>query len=59
MKEKTTSTILYPILSSLSGMIIGFTIFLLTEKIIFLIVCLTLGITHGIALSQSNQNEED
>jgi hypothetical protein len=38
-------------------MILGFTIFLLTEKIIFLIVFITIGITLGMAIGQQKENE--
>lgn len=55
MNEKTTPKLIYPILSSLFGMAIGFIIFLITEKIIFLIAFVTIGITMGMALSQQKQ----
>lgn len=57
MKKKSNATILYPILSSLTGMILGFTIFIITEKIIFLIVFVTIGLTLGIAIGQQKENE--
>ena len=55
MNEKTTPKLIYPILSSLFGMAIGFTIFLITEKIIFLIAFVTIGLTMGLVLSQQKQ----
>jgi len=37
-------------------MILGFTIFLLTEKIIFLIVFVTIGMTLGMTIGQQKEN---
>lgn len=58
MKEKTSPTILYPILGSLLGMISGFAIFLITENIIFLIVCITIGLTLGISFSEMKKDKD-
>jgi hypothetical protein len=58
MKEKTSPTILYPILGSLLGMISGFTIFIITENFIFLILSITIGLTLGISLGQMKEDKE-
>ena len=56
MKEKKTRTEITLILYSLSGMILGFVIFLLTSNFIFLIVFSTIGLTLGIASSDSKSD---
>ena len=58
MNESTTPTILYPILGSLTGMILGFTIFIITEKIIFLILCLTIGMILGMTIGQQKDKHK-
>jgi uncharacterized membrane protein len=59
MKENTTSKLMYPIFGALLGMLIGFTIFIFSEQIIFLIVCITTGLTLGITLGEKNENQQD
>ena len=63
MNQQSTHQICYSIVGSLSGMILGFTVFLITEKIIFLIAFTTIGLTLGISRGQvkqknSTQNKE-
>lgn len=57
MNRKISSTILYPIFGSLIGMILGFTIFLITENIIFLILSFTTGMTLWMAIGQQKEKE--
>jgi hypothetical protein len=59
MKENTTSKMMYPILGGLLGMLSGFTIFIISEQIIFLIVCITTGLILGITLGEKNEKHQD
>ena len=44
------------ILYSLSGMVLGIVVFLFTENFIFLIVFSVIGLTLGIAVSETNRD---
>ena len=59
MERKQLSASTKLILGSLSGMVLGIVIFIITENFIFLIVFSTIGLTMGIALSTPDQNRED
>lgn len=56
MKEKKTRNELTLILYSLSGMALGFVVFLITKNFIFLIVFSTIGLTLSITSSESKTN---
>lgn len=53
MKENSTINILYPLIGGFIGMASGFTIFLITEEIVLMIVLICTGLTMGIVLGTS------
>ena len=52
--QKARRTEVTLILYSVSGMILGFVVFLITHNFIFLIIFSSIGLTLGIASSENN-----
>jgi hypothetical protein len=55
MNQKTSLKNFYPLIIIVLAMVIGFAIFLITEKIIFLIVFITIGLTLAITINKDDQ----
>ena len=56
MQNKKPKKEINLILYSLSGMVLGIIVFLFTENFIFLIVFSAIGLTLGIAASETNRD---
>ena len=57
-KEQTQKIVVLIIWAAI-GAVLGFSVFLLTENIIFLIVFVTVSLTLGIAITDRPQDEKE